>query len=438
MNKKILLVSLVAVVVAISLVLPLSYGIIAERKCRKLLATANHSDLVAFKLKSYRRGWFSSKAELEVSLDNLGIVNPKTLPIIKAKIYHGPAYLDWVRVKLLQAAIDVTVMMDEYSFGKSEVAKARIEFTFDGKTQVFLSSSEFNYQFDRCRILWKGLEIEAELFDSCNDVCIRVTLNSLSLVGDKFSYEMEGFDSFERFIKYDDLIWLGEKKVGIERLAIRNKKNKPYFFEGVSFQLLTSIDHENLGDLTFNFDTTSAILGESEYRKNSLDLELTKFKLSSLNKIQQAIRLSNIFKSVTSAAFELGVAALDGRGKLEIHNFHSVTPWGELSLAMTISLLKRDELPGEWLEIVTDSTVDADIKAERPLVLKLLTKFYKISAKSPLSTIEDKVSKELDDWIKSGKILVVAESEMLNILLGYRNGEALINNKPLTVIFKHD
>ncbi len=433
----------IIIAVVIILPLPLLFGFFAERKCKQMAEIINTTTPLAVKIISYDRGWFSSSATTQISLNNLEIPNKELYQLtINANITHGPVLIDWVKFYFVQAMVDATINLNDAQNkwlnrepNAEPLATMKVKFRLNGETTIVLNSPATTYQSEAIKIDWRGLNTKATFSPLYNKVKSTLEFAGIDVKTPEREIHLGKTTSSYQGNKSSNEIWLGERDLQCAAFSTTNDNNRTISFDKLNIHNLATGDEKNLIDISGMLDVDTLNINGGIYTQNKIDLEIKKMDQGLPAALLQQLISGKIISSPTTAFFGIMVDIMSSGSTLNFKKIETITPWGKIF--SDIKMIFPNQSPHSGLLLmITGSSVSANIKAERAIALHLFEKFYQILPSRETMDPAKKAESLLTEWQQSGKIITSNEDSYLRLAFEYQNNRPLINGQLLQLTTK--
>ncbi|MDR1057194.1 MAG: YdgA family protein [Coxiellaceae bacterium] len=425
--------------IAILLLLPLLFGLLAEKKCAQLAEIINTTTPFNAKIINYQRGWFSATATAQVSLEKLEISSSKLQPlVISAHIIHGPMFIDWTRFQFAQAIVNVDInfnaeqnRLSKRAVDAKPIASAKIKLRLSGDTIITLNSLPFAHQDQENDIYWEGIKTRSIFSPLGNQVKSDLDFSGIEIKRKDFDLHIGKITSSYQGSKTTVGLWVGKRDLFLDSFSTKNDNNHTIAFDGLDIHNIVTENQKNSTNITTDISINNININGGIYNHNKLNFEIDKLDQTLLTKIQQRLLSSKIISTPASLGLDILISILNNGSEIKIKEISTNTPWGKFLSSITITSANQNNNPG-LLATIANSTINADIKAERVLALHLLEKFYQIIPSQTKSNNPEKQAEDLlNEWQQSGKIVTSDQDNYLHLIFDYKNNQPLINNKLL-------
>lgn len=428
-----------ATIVAIALlVLPLLFGVIAEKKCRDLVTSTNVPKLINIKLTKYKRGWFNSQATLKISTQ----VHSFHQAAVEVRIKHGPFSINWSRFRLVQAvakaAIIISPEWDSLLGTKGstiKIATANLRIKINGAIELLLEMPKLECVDADNSVLIRGLQLGA--FWSSHYDTMKFNLVFMGVEG---IVNGHGFNLGEVICDYNGLrstngIWVGERILRLKSGWSKNTNNHTISFRNFYLKDTITSAKENRDNFTLVTTLEDLTVNNASYKNNNVVFEVTNLDQKLLTTLYSLLLPNGILLSPKSILLDIIVSLLGNGSAIKIKEVSSHTPWGKLSGDATIlcNAPSNNVTAVGWLSTLASSNMEIMIKSEETLLLYVFEKFYgSISSGKDKLDPATKAKRNLDELLRKGKLSSNSDG-ILHINIRYDNNQISVNGKPLTI-----
>lgn len=422
-----------AILAIIFLLLPLVMGLLAEKKCKQIAEIINTTTPFNVKVTDYQRGWFNAHATAQISLDNLNVPNQELHQLtITAHITHGPILIDWARCRFVQAMINADITLNpiqnallKRASDAGPIATTSIKFNLSGNTDITLNSPPLAYQDQENSLLWQGLKINVSLSPLCNQIKSKIDFSGTDINIKNHNFHIGKIISNHQGSKTSGNLWVGERNLLLDSFSTKNADNRTTAISGLNLHNAITDNDKNSVNVVTTIAINNLNINNTTYNQNNLNFEINGLSQALLAKLRNQLISNKTIPSLTNIGFDTLLTVLNDGGEINIKQLNTSTPWGKLLATLKMTFAKQPDDSG-FLSVITSSTINTDIKTERALALHLLERFY------PTKSAEE----QLNTWQQSGKITSSAQDNFLHVIVDYKNGQLLINNKQLILTTK--
>ena len=435
------LIYIVIALIAVVISLPPILGFLAESRCKKIVEIINSTTPLSAKITKYKRGWFSAKAKAEISLDKLDLKNKELYRAeIVATIGHGPMIIDWARFYFAQAVINANIKLNDeqnrlLKHNNAPIATSNIKIKLNGNTRISLNSIPLVYQNEEKgkSCIWKGLKIAATFSPLYNETNSHIEFAGIEIEDKERTISFGEVTSNLQAKKSSGDLWLGKRDLHIESFVSKSIYNRIIELEKVKIISQAKESKENSVNMESVITIGNMNINGGMYTQNKLDLDINYINQKAFSSLLQQITSKKILISPTSLGFDILMTLLNNGTEIDMKRLNTNTPWGRAIAKLKVTFPDQAGSLG-LLSIITNISIDSDIKIKHALALHLLEKFYQnIPSSKKDKNSAEKAKNLLEEWQKSGKITTEEDSGYLNINFDYKNNQMFINNKPLTL-----
>lgn len=427
--------------ISIFLLLPLLMGMISESKCKKIVQVINNTTPVQVKIVDYKRGWFDSDATAQITLDKLDLENQELLQLgVTAKINHGPLLINWARFSFAQSMVDAKVCLNAAQnrllnrpFGAEPIATAKVKFKLSGNANITLDSPPLVYQGQKNSFNWRGLKIKSKVSYLFDQLQSNIDFAGIDIGFEDHSFHLGQVTSFYHGTKTSHGLWIGDRNLKIASFALKNTNNRIFSLGNLNLHTVITEATQDTFNLTTELAVNNLNINGATYSQSKLNFDINGLnQITLINLQKQLISDKKISFSQLNIGLDTLLALINNCLEINIKQFNSTTPWGKL--IATIKIIFNGH-PNHYGLIATifNSSIDANIKSQRHLVLHIFEKFYqKVPAQDAKTNATQKAEELLQDWQESGKITTSEDDNYLHMKLDYKDNQLLINDKQLT------
>ncbi len=425
------------------MLLPLLFGGVAKRRYRQMIEVINQTTPFSAKIVTYDRGWFSSEAITQISLDKLDLPNKELYQLtITANIIHGPLRIDWTRFYFMRAMVDATISLNETQNkwlqrnpDAAPAAVIKIKFKLNGKSTLLVDSPSLTYQGPENNINWHGLKIRSVYSPTYDKIISEINFAGLDVKTKNRNIHLGEITSNYQGNKTSNDTWLGEKSLQCAAFSTTNENNRTIAFDNLHIHnLITANDRDRVNVATI-IDIANLNINGASYNQNKLDLETNNIDPSWLVRLWQQLISNRILYSPAGTLFDTLVAILSNGSEFNVKQLDTITPWGRLLANAKIAFVNQTNNIGIFA-VLASSTISTSIKVEPALALHLIEKFYQNMPLKPTDNPKKQAAVSLANWQKSGKIVASNEDPYLHLTIDYKDNRPFINGQQLVLTFK--
>lgn len=424
--------------------MPYVMGIIIQKQYPNIMQKFSSPSKVAIKVLSYKRGWFSSAAQLQITFQTpwatRNTTNNDFSFIINEQIKHGPVILAKINgaTKLIfaRALLQHETTNPTLSFRTSTI------WTFGNKLNGTFYSGNMVLSDNLQKITLSGLQGQVQ-YDPRKKVKIFFKLGSAQITTKILNttpktttqnlIELKKVASVSNFNK-QGLLWYGKRNINIDRISITTSKNKTIVLTGLAFST-NQTQEKDKTNVSFNYSTKHL----SGNGLNVGPIQITLFiknldtdALTALINKTMFLEKQSVNNSLKIATLYHPILNLISKG-LTIHlkKFFINTQQGPVDIdAQMILPQQSDHRNIQYL--IRNTQASANLQLPHRWLTEKLTNFYK---KKPIQKQNIKVNitpktladQQIKHWINNNWL--VQSGNMLTLKLTFNNGKLMINDK---------
>lgn len=399
------------VVILAALVLGSYYGMgyLTEKKVKEDLNIINQSNGLAVKLVDYKRGWFSSKAVLDWTLQVPQRViqsaegKSETIPAqdyqmqMPATIYHGPIIFSDKGIKFGLGYANTSLNLPEKYVEQfnnsftSESTQPTLDLSlfvnylanssFDLSVPAFkLFSKKGDAQFD-----WLGMTTSTDISSSMDKVDGTISIDGLRVNKDQIKTTMSSITSEYNLHKSPLGFYLGDASLAFPSLVVMSSDKK--IFELGQFNLHSDTNIEDgLFSSHFKSSIEKVIANDKTYGPGNIELAIRNLDADVLARINAEINQmqqgpeADRQRAMLAMLPELPKLFAKG-AELEIAEMNFVVPEGTIEGNLIVSLPKGDT--GNPFQLVQKIHGNGKIKIPAAILKEVMTESNKQKLAAP-------------------------------------------------------
>lgn len=451
-------VSILTILLAIFVILPLFSGMIAENKLKQVVSEiATFSD-IDVKVTEYHRHWFTSDASIVIDLSSETTVPLQNVQLAKltrsiklqqitliAHIMHGPVIITQNNFKLALAMIDANLVLNEEQSSLLQRVKnapslvsIHMGISILGKSTVHIHSPQFSYQDEARVVKWQELDMLLELSPTLQKIKRTIAIPDLELTAPHFNLQLIGFNTIYRGEKYVDGLWIGDTSFLIQHFSMKIGKALDVIID--KFQISSSFKVAN-GYVSGSTDIAlqNASVNGKSFTNNSLVWSIDKFKVNVLAQIEHEIHTLeqfNIMPSMPEFTKLLSLLGdlLNNGATIIVDKVNLHTPWGELYAngKALFPARPKEEKTNEFF--ISNFQEELNLQMQKKLsVVVVQTLFWYLDhgRKGNIDNYQNQAQLLLSELVKSQAI--ISENDFYSLHLTYKNQQLLLNDKPFSI-----
>ncbi len=438
--KKIL--AILIVFIAVILILPFGMGFLVKDKFEQVINNIPTNGNVKTTLVNYKRGWFSSTAEIRVDmiapLQNMKAVPSKPIIILVFQhITHGPFLFDKnaqgrTSFHFGQAYILSIVNQAGASVDLSSLIK------INGAISNTLHDGKILLDSKSLKIVADGINANADVSPAIDHVQGDLSVANFTVITPLFTQHMKNLNVTYNLKKTPQDLWVGKKDSTVAKLSY-SWANVPLF---TGDDLVMNVNtNESQGKLNADVNVTLQDLKANgkTYGPHKLSLTIHSVNADLLHQLSEQL---NVFRSTAKPtpeqfrAFSQTFMKLLGKGlDITIHQLQISTPQGNVDFEAKVDLPAQASDTPNVFALLRDLNVKVDLQAPVALTQKLLKVAYQAELKKAKQqptqkSAADVVNEQLNDLISNGQI--IHDGDFYKTQISYNNMQLLINGKPMT------
>lgn len=440
-NKLAIILSAIVVVVVVMLAVPLGMGMWVQDSYPQLLKQFN-TPHVSFALVNFKRGWFRSHAQLQVTLHSAETtLSGESIPMaqftITQNIQHGPLVLQRSIDGSRHWAIARAAMQNE-SHADNLNFKASTLWTTANSINTVLKIDHLLLSNDRQRIEINQLAGEINYTPADQHFQSHLNLGNGALyennpekVGNAIIdlvkvMELDNF-STRLDIRKVNAMWYGDRHFESQKIMIF-----PYNGEALTADNYTADLNQNEHNGLTNFNLTNhiAAISSGQFKITQLQLALALQNMNTplLESFAQTFMYGSDFQR-----FKLYTILVDLLAKgmtVNLSQFQFTTDDGPVNMQAQIDSMSADPANAGLLHLVENLNVKATANVPKEWLRKNLVAYYETKkSENPSLKVDPQLvaQHDLDHWLTHH--LLVPENQQVAIALNYKGGQLLVNGE---------
>lgn len=437
----IILSAIAAAIVVIVLAVPFGMGLWVQEQYPKILDQFN-TPHISFELKSFQRGWFNSRAQLQVTMHSAETtLSGESIPLaqftVEQNIQHGPFILQklpdgsrhWITAR---AVIHNESHADNLNFKASTVwtmsnslntalvvehlllsdDRQRIEINQLNGNIIFTPADR---HFKSQLVLGSGALYENNPDKVGNDIIDLVKVMEL----DNFSTRLD--------IRKINTLWYGDRHFEAQKLMIFPSGEQPLTAENFSADLNQN-QHEGLTDFSYSNNIASISSGDFKVDQFQLALDLKNMNTPLLENFAQVFIYHSDFRLVK--LYSILVDLFTKGMTVNLSKFQFVTNNGPVSLQAQITSPPTDPTNSGLLHLMENLNVQANANVPKPWLVSNMVSYYQTKKNAdPSLKIDPQLLAEqyVNYWLTHH--LLVPQDQQVTMALNYKDGKLLINGE---------
>jgi len=437
-----LIIGILVIVIVIFLALPLGIGFWMKSHYQKILNSVNKSSAIVIKVVDFDRGWFTSKATVQVT------IKTQQLQLGQQNMLAGLS-------KPVQFTMQQRIQNGPLIFGNNKLlwAKALVHSTssdsnnkFDSKTTIHFGNIVDNIFSTKAITITSGQK--QVVIQDVNSQVIFVPktqhMTSQASIGSITLFEKENtVTNVKKLvltnvksnsdIKYVKPLWYGDRSIAVDRSTYFSSTKEP-----------VTINHIIIASKQSQVNTTTASLlaihANSITTKNinlapvDLKFSLTGIDTASLSNLIAAVKLdqSQTNKEQLKTLYPASLALLNKGLTATLHYFKFGTPEGPVNATAQLTLPKQAETTNAF-SLLQNATGQFYVQMPSAWLKQQLVHLYQSNIVSVVGkdlSASDMANKQIQAWINN-KTLIQDESNV-KITITFKDGILLINGFPLS------
>lgn len=482
MRRRIL--SIIAITLLAVIISPYIMGYLAEEQVKRMVEAIPASWGVDVKLKKYKRGWFYSKANFDLTIPRTNIYQifpqrylspllaegesmnqPFTLEL-NSHIIHGPFIMDFGNLNDLHLNLGQAMIKSELAIHKQDFALVKqflnVTTLLEGKTLVKFNGSSnstfkspnLSYQDEQrdFELNMSGLAVIWDLSRNFNKLTGNTQIDELTTTENNVSLSLSNLVFKHDFDKSPEKLWLGESSISLPFITLSVDGKERLISMGLMFTSNNTITG-NVYNSVINIDLEKLIFNEVSYGPASTRISIKNLDAVALSDIRNLIGQYHSFGNSEADLEHLYTKVSKRLPRLLGHGFQVhitplvfQTPEGEISMQAWLTLPNKHKQKGVGVELnqlFQNSDASFNIAVPKPYVNSFLESFLRrkqqyimaAGSKSKLSSgdeMDEQIQEKLNNWVDSSYL--VAEPSLYSLSVDYKREQFFINGKPLDEI----
>ncbi|WP_267257272.1 YdgA family protein [Coxiella endosymbiont of Ornithodoros maritimus] len=419
------------IVVIVLLVLPLGMSFWLKNNYSSILTRLSQSHNVSLKLINFDRGWFASKAVIQVIIPNSE--DKTTQPIkftINQHIFNGPFIFSKnnhkVKLHCAKALLYTTSNDPNFTFHSSTLLR------FNNSSKNSIYASNVNVANGQEQIVLKDTNLEI-LYNPLTQRLVSDAVIKSALI----SEQQNKILIMDNITWYNDLhyatpLWEGKRSLSLNKFTYYLTPEQP--IEVKNFILENQQNPVN-DTTTFTFSSHADSIKDAPLNLAPLDIKfsLTQINTAALvNLINTALNQNHLKLNPQQLhQFQTPAINLLAQG-LEVSLAHLIfgTEEGQVSVQGQLYLLAQNQSP-DLSQIIINSKGKLQAKIPMAWLKKELSRIYedkKVELDDQALTPEQIADQQIQYWINNKKL--IQQNQNVELTINYYKGKLLFNNLP--------
>ncbi len=308
------LVSIVIIVVALLLGIPYVMGIMAENQITQLVVNGSKTPNMQVRVAHYDRGWFKSKAEIDVALqvpDKRPAINGapqssvRTIRFtINENVIHGPViFKDGIKFGLGYVRSDIELTQQQQQMlqtlfiaqGQLPHATVSMLIKLSGAiaSRVDVPAFTLVAKSDQTTVKWLGLNGYWHVAKNMKQIKGRLTIAGIHANKPQMQLQMGKLDVTYNETQDNAGFWVGNVAINFPTLEITQDKHTVFSLSGLKMVSDSSINMQKLLDTTLSIDLAKVMINQLSYGPASYQSSIKNLDTQALIKIQQQLQAAN-------------------------------------------------------------------------------------------------------------------------------------------------
>ncbi|MBS0351763.1 MAG: DUF945 family protein, partial [Proteobacteria bacterium] len=435
----IILTTVLVVVAFVVLSVPFAMGVWIQARYAKMLTEFNTPHLT-YQLISFKRGWFQSKAQLQVTLHSAETtLNGESVPlaqfIVNQNILHGPLvrqqHLDGSKKwQFARAAVSNESHAGNLNFQSNSI------WTMSNSINTDLQIGHLLLSNDRQRIEVNGLNGQIDYVPSDRHFLSNLNLvngalyeNNPEKVANNNIVDLVKVMELDHFTSHLDIhkinaLWYGVRHFGAEKITIY-----PYGGETLTFSNLTADlnqeQHQGVTHFSLNNHIDSITNGQFKVGQIQVALKLDNMDNNLLENFAQTFMYGSDFQRFKLYPILVDMFAKGMTADLSQLQFN--TDDGPVSMQMQIASLPADPSNNGLLHLLESLNIQAAANVPKEWLKKNITSYYQTKKNENPNIKMD--AQQIADHLMTywqDQHFLVPQAQQVSIAINYKNGQLLI------------
>lgn len=399
MMKKILALS----VLLLGLILALYYGtgVVTERSLKKNLTSMQDSNKYKIKLVNYKRGFFNSRAVINLEIlspakvlekDGKKIFKPANTYFVSMplEIYHGPIILVGANIKFGLGYAESRVFIPgnyiknfDSKYTKDSTRpelNLNVFVNYATNTVVHVTSPKFSLVSvdKKSNFEWSGMTTTVDVTRDLSNIKGNLNIQDISWMQDEVSTVLKEVDSYFKLYKGDFDLYLGDSRVNIPSFIV--SKNSSNLIELLNLDAKSnSFINEKLFNSSIQATIDKLYINKKTYQNCSLDLYVRNLDTKKLIEVNAKVKEAQngterqrrqVILSILPDLPEL----LNKGAEIEISDFNVEMQEGAIKGSFILNLAKDENKNPFYL--IQKARGNGHIQISKPLLNKILADLY--------------------------------------------------------------
>ncbi len=456
---KIFLSILIAAII-LTLLLPYAMGIATQIKFSRVLNEISAFSDLDIQVTSYHRHWFDSDATLTVDLNPQSTVPLEAAQLQKfleksqlqkvnlsAHILHGPVIFTNNKIKIAQAIIQASVLLNDEqnkllqrALSAPPIITMNMNIKVNGRSAIDIDIPSFYYKNHDRNIKWQDMHLGLELSSSLHKISRVIDIPEMLLEAPNFNLYINSLHTSYKGKKETDNLWIGDNSFSLKSFKFSVASIISASMDNCETQS-SFREQKGLisGDTTMSID--NFVINENKFTQSKLDWNINNFNMLILSKLKQEIsnldpaQIANQPIKQASHFLSLIQQLLSNNASIEVSKFEINTPWGEANAHGKITfppILVKTE---SELDFVKNMEEELDLKLDKKLALNLVQNFleYFSPARKKINYHDQAIV--LLNNLKNAKT-IIPDNNSYKLHLIYKDKKLMLNGIPFSLSSK--
>lgn len=447
------------ILIAISLALPFFMGTITEHKFKQVINEVATFSNLNIKVINYQKRWLDANATITIDLTPENTLQLQQLPLSElvknlqtqkftftVHIEHGPFVWFNGKLQFAQSIMDSSIVLNDIQntllmrdSSSPPLITMQMLIKLTGKSIILIKCPPWNYQHNQHSLKWQGIELQLELSPTLKKIVRKINLPEFEIASPSFDLHIINLHAVYQGRKLSENLWIGNDNLSVQTLAIKPAPNS-IIVNNLTVQSTTNEKNgEIYGSTAINIDDIT--YNTIKYYKNSLTWSYSNLNAAILAKLNHQLKSlsNNATQSRIEALKEMSQVVglleelLNNGATVKIDQLIINSPWGRFAITGQITFLTRPAYVSSPLDLINYISEDLYIQFDKPLLTYILQQPVANNAinKFKLADTSAQGIQQFVDLVEKTGLLVV-KNNSYTMHISYKNGEILINNKPLT------
>lgn len=428
--------ALVVVIALGALVGPFIVGFIVKKDVQAYQDQIPSNTGVKLSVQNYQRGWFSSTADMALSIDlnhnKQAVITqaPNQLNFtMKNTIHHGPIVFyktnSGFHLKFAKAYLESTVSKPNIPLN----LEASLEFTGNVLTELNADRVAQTIS-DNISIVIQGLSAQQTNSNKFTEINTAVKLNALDILDKSEAHlRVKNLSHDSKFTQGSHDFWKGYGVTTVASVLVDTKKNDKFELQGLALNQKSDITTDGRASMGFNANINSIKINSDDFGQQAMALSVNNMDAEILKALTEALDESDQAMMPFGKAYRLLLMFLSKGININVSKFDINTTLGRIQATANVDLPQKQTNIGMPTEVIERVQAEADIKMPRAIAESLMKMLLATQAISPgaAEAAAQHAPAQVQLWVDHGWFVV--DGNYLRTKIRIHDSKIYLNDK---------